>query len=95
MIIAGASPGETKKCGLRYEKTAIFCICGSNNWETVKDRWVHAQHAARRFASMAMSFCPCKISRDWPNSVHRGKKNEVKMTERNAVQDMDIVATEC
>jgi len=44
---------------------------------------------------MAMSFCPCKISRDWPNSVPRGKKNEVKMTERNAVQDMDIVATEC
>jgi len=25
----------------------------------------------------------------------QGKKNEVKMAERNAVQDMDIVATEC
>ena len=24
-----------------------------------------------------------------------GKKNEVKMAERDAVQDMDIVATEC
>ena len=19
-----------------------FCTCGSNNWETVEDRWVHA-----------------------------------------------------
>ena len=32
-----------QKCGLRYVKTAIFCICGSNNWETVvetgKPRW--------------------------------------------------------
>ena len=24
-----------------------------------------------------------------------GKKNEVKMAERSAVQDMDVVATEC
>ena len=64
-------------------KMAIFCNCGSNNWETVVDRRVHA---ARRFASMAMSFCPCKI---WPNSVPMGKKNEVQMAERNAVQDMD------
>ena len=23
-------------------KTSIFCTCGSNNWETVEDRWVHA-----------------------------------------------------
>jgi len=30
----------------------------SNNLETVVDRWLHV---ARRFASMAMSFCPCKI----------------------------------
>jgi len=29
-------------------KTAIFCTCGSNNWETVADRWVHA---ARDLAS--------------------------------------------
>ena len=39
VIIAGASPGETK-CGLRYVKTAIFCTCGSNNWGTVEDRCV-------------------------------------------------------
>ena len=23
-------------------KTAIVCICGLNNWETVEDKWVHA-----------------------------------------------------
>ena len=77
------------KAGVR--KMSIFCNCGSNNWETVVDRRLHA---ARCFASMAMSLCPCKIQRDWPNSVPRGKK-EVKMAERDAVQDMDIVATEC
>ena len=32
-------------------KTAIFCTCGSNNWETVENRWVHA---ARDLASTAM-----------------------------------------
>jgi len=26
VIVAGASPGETKKCGLRYVKTAIFAL---------------------------------------------------------------------
>ena len=36
-------------------KTAIFCTCGSNNWETVEDRWVHA---ARQFVSTEFSFHP-------------------------------------
>ena len=40
-------------CGLRYVKTAIFCTCGSNNWETVEHRWVHA---ARQFVSIEFSF---------------------------------------
>ena len=35
-------PQGKQKCGLRYVKTAIFCTCGSNNWESVEDRWVHA-----------------------------------------------------
>jgi len=39
-------------------KMAIYCNCGSNNWETVVERRVHA---ARRFASMGVSFCPWKI----------------------------------
>jgi len=37
-------------------KTAIFCTCGSNNWETVENRWVHA---ARGLASIELSFHPC------------------------------------
>ena len=41
-------------------KTAIFCTCGSNNWETVEDRWVHA---ARGLASTELSFHPCNILR--------------------------------
>jgi len=28
------------------------------------------------------------------SAIGRGKKNEIKMVERNAVQDTDIVATE-
>ena len=42
-----------QKCGLRYVKMAIFCTCGSNNWETVEDRWVHA---VRGLASTELSF---------------------------------------
>jgi len=30
-----------------------FCTCGSNNWETVVDRWVHA---ARGLASTELFF---------------------------------------
>ena len=47
MIVAGASPGETKMWATVREK-AIFCTCGSNNWETVEHRWVDA---ARGLAS--------------------------------------------
>jgi len=46
-------------------KTAIFCTCSSNNWETVEDRWVHA---ARGLASTEFSFHSCNVLRDW----HRG-----------------------
>ena len=31
----------------------IFCTCGSNNWETVEDRWVHA---ARQFSFHPYNF---------------------------------------
>ena len=37
MIIAGASPGETKMWAAVREN-ADFCSCGSNNWETVVDK---------------------------------------------------------
>ena len=43
VIVAGSSPGETKMWAARYVKTAIICTCGSNNWESVEDRWVHAR----------------------------------------------------
>ena len=46
-------------------KTAIFCTCGSNNWETVEDRWVHA---ASGLASTKLSFHSCNVLRD----CHRG-----------------------
>ena len=46
-------------------KTAIFSTCGSNNWETVEDRWVHA---ARQFVSIEFSF----ILRDSRRGVSRG-----------------------
>ena len=43
VIIAGASPGETKLWAAVRENGDFFCICGSNNWETVvetgKLRW--------------------------------------------------------
>ena len=70
MIVVGASPGETK-CGLRYVKTAIFCTCGSNNWETVKDRWVHA---ARDLASAELSFHSCNVLRDCRRGLTRANK---------------------
>jgi len=51
VIIAGASPGETKMWAVVRENND-FCTCGSNNWETVEDRWVHA---ARGLASTELS----------------------------------------
>ena len=70
-----------QKCGLRYVKTAIFCTCGSNNWETVEDRWVRA---ARGLASTKLSFHSCNVLRDCPRGVPRANKKwrpgYVKMT---------------
>ena len=71
MIAPGASPGETKMW-LQYVKTAIFCTCGSNDWEIVEDRRVHA---AMGLASTELSFHPCNILRDSRRDVSRGNKN--------------------
>jgi len=48
VIVAGASPGETKMWDAVRENGDFLHLRGSNtgNWETVIDRWVHA---ARRF----------------------------------------------
>jgi len=53
-------------------KTAIFSTCGSNNWETVEARWVHA---ARCLASTELFLDPCNILRDYRRGVSRGNKN--------------------
>jgi len=52
-------------------KTASFCTCGSNNWETIEDRWVHA---VRGLASTELSFHLCNILRDCRRGVPRANK---------------------
>ena len=52
VIIAGASTRETKMSAAVLENGDFFCNCGSNNWETVEDRWVHS---ARGLASIELS----------------------------------------
>ena len=42
VIVAGTSPEENKNVGCGTRKRVFFCTCGSNNWETVADRWVRA-----------------------------------------------------
>ena len=58
VIIAWASPGETKMWAAVRENCDFFCTCGSNNWETVEDRWVRA---ARQFVSIEFCFHPYNI----------------------------------
>jgi len=66
---------------VRYVKMAIFCTCGSNNWDTVEDRWVYAARQfvsiefSGRLASIELSFHPCNILRDNRRGVSRGNKN--------------------
>ena len=48
-----------------------FGICGSNNWETVADRWIHA---ARGLTSTELSFHPCNILRDNRRGRLQGKQ---------------------
>jgi len=71
VIIAGASPGETKMWAAVREN-CDFCTCGSNNWETVEDRWVHA---AMGLTNIELSFHPCNILRDNRRGVSRRNKN--------------------
>ena len=63
----GVSIGETKMWAAVREN-GDFCTCGSNNWETVQDRWVHA---ARGLASIELSFHPWNILRDSRSGVSR------------------------
>jgi len=74
VIVAGASPGEKMCAAVR--DNGDFCTCGSNNWETVEYRRVHA---ARRLASTELSFHSCNVLRDCHRGVPRAK-NEARGT---------------
>jgi len=60
--------------GCWYVKMAIICTCGSNNWETVEDRY-----AAMGLASTELSFHLCNVLRDCDRGVPGGNKNVVKI----------------
>jgi len=77
VIIAGASPGETIMLAALRENGGFLHLrtCGSNNWETVEDRWVHA---ARQFVSIELSFIHTTFS-VMPRGVPRGNKKVVKI----------------
>jgi len=66
MIGPEASPGETKMWAVVRENGDFFGTCGSNNWETVEDRRVHA---ARGLASTELSFHLCNVLLDCPSGV--------------------------
>jgi len=72
----GVSIGETKMWAAVREN-GDFCTCGSNNWETVQDRWVHA---ARGLASTELSFHLCNVLRDCHRGVPRANKYEGRGT---------------
>jgi len=60
VIVAGASPGETKMWAAVRENCDFFFTCGSNNWKTVEHRWVDA---ARGLASTELSFRSSNVLR--------------------------------
>jgi len=72
---------RNKNVGCGTWKRQFFCTCGSNNWETVQDRWVYA---ARGLASTKLSFHSCNVLRDCHRGVPRANKKwrpgYVKMT---------------
>jgi len=49
-----------------------FCTCGSNNWETVEDRWVHS---ARGLPGTELSFHSCNVLRDCHRGAPEANKN--------------------
>jgi len=53
------------------ENGNFFITCGSNNWEIVEDRWVHA---ARGLPSTELSFHSCNVLRDCRRGVPSANK---------------------
>jgi len=77
VIIAGTSPGETKMWPAVREN-GDFCTCGSNNWETVEYRRVHA---ATGLQALNCLFIHATFLRDCHRGVPRAnKKNEARGT---------------
>ena len=72
VIIAGASPWETKMWAAVRENGDFLQLRFEYNWETVQHRWVHA---ARGLASTELSFHPWNILRDSRSGVSMGNKN--------------------
>ena len=73
VTVAGASPGETQMWAAVREKWRFFCTCGSNNWETVEDRWVHAARAWQALNCLFIHATFCVL----PQGRPQGKqKNE-------------------
>ena len=61
-------------------KTAIIRSCGSNNWESVEDRWVHA---ARGSAGTELSFHSCNVLRECHRGVPRANKKMKARVRKN------------
>jgi len=70
VIIAGASPGETKMWAVVREN-GDFLQLRFKYWETVEGRCVHA---ARGLASTELSFYSCNVLRDCHRGVPRANK---------------------
>ena len=71
VIIAGASPWETKMWAAVRENGDFLQLRFEYNWETVQHRWVHA---ARGLASTELSFHSCNVLRDCRMGIPRANK---------------------
>ena len=74
VIVAGASPGK-QKCGLQYVKTAIFCTCGSNNWETVEYGWYMLRGFWKALNCLFTYATFCVIAQGRPQGKQKCGKN--------------------
>jgi len=70
VIVAGASPGETKMWAAVRENGDFWHLL-FEYWETVADRWVHAE---RGLASTELSFHSCNVLVDCHRGIPRANK---------------------
>ena len=74
MIVAGASPGETKMWAAVRENGDFFALA-----VRITGKLLKIVHAATVLASTELSFHLCNVLRDCPRGVPRGNKNVVKI----------------